>query len=187
MQYQTHLNKIPMLQYTRNVYLVLVITLSFTVILLSMTLLLKKDRSKTIIVPAHFNQSFWINNDGVSSQYLAEMARFLSQQFFNLTPENANQQLAYVLQWVHPKDYHTVKQQFVAISHELTDKNMTTVFYPQSVEVLLPNMTVKLHGLYEAFVAEKMIERKPITIELNFEYTNGKLYVIGVESKNDKK
>lgn len=91
----------------RNCFLVFSLALSVVVVLLSVLLFFKSER--TVIVPTS-GPEFWIENNRVSEVYLEKVGLFLSDLLLNRTPSDVEKKNRVILEYVHPAFYQEIKR-----------------------------------------------------------------------------
>ena len=91
----------------RNCFLLFSAVLSVAVVLLSILLFFKNER--TVIVPTT-GPSFWIEDTKVSNAYLEKMGLFLSDLLLNRTPSDVEKKNQIVLEYVHPAFYQEIRK-----------------------------------------------------------------------------
>lgn len=170
----------------RNGYLVLAALLAVMSILLAITVCRMMGRERIVIVPPVVNQAFWIEAHAVSPEYVSQMASFLSQLRFNLTPGNAAYQQETLLRYTDPTYYGDLKNELVREADQLTKTHTSLVFYPIEIRVDATHFTADITGDLNARVGNDPLPTQRLHYHLRFRFSGGRLWLISFnEIKND--
>lgn len=140
--------------------------LSVSLVFLSVSIFCKHE--KTILVPAHFTKSFWIQGDEVSREYLEEMGVYIAKLLLDLSPGNVVHNHKALLRYASPEAYGSLKKQFLKEEEEHTSLQLSTHFKPTSVTANPQTLDVEVKGILTSYVASKEIKSSHSTIFLTF-------------------
>jgi type IV conjugative transfer system protein TraE len=146
-------------------------------LLLAMALLFHRSQDRIVIVPANFQQSFWVNKDGVSASYLAEMTRYFATLELNMTPESSDYQVGQVLKYTDPKQYGAIKAELIKYRDTVKNEGLTTAFFPVDVQVNLPKFQATIVGDLSYFVGKQETNTQRVTYLAQYRFNNGRLYL----------
>jgi conjugal transfer pilus assembly protein TraE len=85
----------------RTLQALLVVFMGLTV-LLSVAVAFRSNNIRTVIVPPAVTKGFWVDDAAVSPEYLEQMAFFLAQLVYNVTPANADFNARTLLNYAAP-------------------------------------------------------------------------------------
>ncbi|CAO5681502.1 MAG: hypothetical protein HEEMFOPI_01515 [Holosporales bacterium] len=142
-------------QFQRNFLLGLSSILLFIVVLQSIFLFLRSE--KTIILPPEIKQSFWVDGNRFAPSYLEEQATYFCHLFLDVTPSNVLFQGELILRYVFPEFYSNIKAQLLNEQERLKKENLTLHFIPLEVKVYPDDMFVLVIGELNTYVGSKKI------------------------------
>lgn len=177
MQIAIQKSRLQQLMAQRNGYLVLAVGLVLLCLLLSSLLFCLVNREKTIIVPPVIHQAFWLDSKKVSPGYLSEMTTFFAQLRLSVTPSSAAYQRETLLRYTDPQYYGALKNELIDEEEHLTQTHTSFTFYPVSVVVDAPHLTVKLSGDLTAMVGNVPLPTQRLTYRLAYRYSQGRLWL----------
>jgi conjugal transfer pilus assembly protein TraE len=130
-------------------------------------------------------QGFWVDEAAVSPEYLEQMALFVAQLVYNVTPANAEYNLRLLLQHASPELYGALRQQGEATARRLRADNATTLFAVRAVTHDPSGGRVALHGVLSTYINEKRVAESPRVYRFSFDYRGGRLYVRAIVETSD--
>jgi conjugal transfer pilus assembly protein TraE len=161
----------------RNGYLVL----SCGLLLLSLILIIfcfdLSHRERVVLVPPHIEHSFWVDNDGASSEYLSEMALFFCFLRLDVTPESADSQRQILLRYTDPHTFGVLNNALIAERDHIVAQHVSTAFYPISVKVNAKSFVVIITGDLTSSVGATPLPVQRVAYQLQFRYEQGRLSV----------
>ena len=170
----------------RNGYLVLATGLMLLCLLLSMMVLHLIGRERIIITPPLVHQSFWIDHDEVSPQYLSEMTNFFAQLRLTKTPESAAFQRETLLRYTDPSYYGTLNNELVAEEDHITASHISLAFYPVNVTVDVKQLTAWITGDLRSTVGDALLPSVRITYQVTYRYDEGRLLVKSFQEEKNR-
>jgi conjugal transfer pilus assembly protein TraE len=162
----------------------LVLFIGLTV-LLAIALAVRSDNVRTVVVPPVVSKSFWVEEGSVSPEYLEQMALFLAQLVYNVTPTNAEYNTRLLLNHAAPGLYGALRQQGEATARRLRADNATTLFGVRAVTHDPKGLRVALHGLLSTYINEKRVAEAPKVFLFTFSLSGGRLYVTSIVETSD--
>lgn len=156
-------------------------------VLLASRVAFVSDKTRQIITPPNINQSFWVDDSGVSKEYLNQMAIFLAQLNFNVTPATVDYQHTELLKFMAPEAYGVLDKEFRLTSATLKNDNVATWFTPQFVASDENTLTTVIQGEFYTTQGEKVVSRSQRSIELKFKYSGSKMTVTAMKDISDRK
>ncbi len=170
----------------RNGYLVLAAILAGVSLLLTISVCRMINRERIVIIPPLINQSFWVEQNAVSPEYLSQMTTFLAQLRLNLTASNAAYQRDALLRYTDPAYYGDLKTELVNEADHLEKTHTNLIFYPVEVTVDIQHFTTNITGDLSATVGNDLLPTQRISYQLGFRYSAGRLWLKSFnEIKND--
>jgi len=168
----------------RALQALLVLFIGLTV-LLAIALAARSDRVRTVVVPPGVNKTFWVEEGSVSPEYLEQMALFLAQLVYNVTPANAEYNTRLLLNHAAPALYGALRQQGEATARRLRADNATTLFGVRAVTHDAMGPRVALHGVLSTYINEKRVAEQPKVFLFTFSVSAGRLYVTSIVETSD--
>lgn len=182
-----HLSHLQRLMAQRNGYLVLAAGLMLLCVLLSLMVLHLIGRERIIVTPPVVHQSFWVDHDEVSPQYLSEMTSFFAQLRLTKTPSNAAFQRDTLLRYTDPHYYGILKNELVAEEDHIQVSHINLVFYPVNVEVNAKQLIAHITGDLYSTVGDTSLQPMRITYRVQYRYDQGRLLVQSFQEEKDIK
>lgn len=178
MQLKDHEYRIQKLVFQRNSLGVLLVLVSFTACLLSVCLLFRSER--IVVIPPNAAESFWVEDSKVSPEYLEQSALYFSQLILTKTPLSAFRQGKIVLRNCKSSLYNSLCNKLEA-EHKRMKKNGTSyVFFTNNVSVYPDKMSAIVSGVFETYVKGRRVSSEKEDVELNFDYSMGRLVLSGI-------
>jgi len=164
----------------RNIFLLLSLLLSVSLILMS-SLLLKKE-VRTLFIPAH-GQSFWIEDSQVSPSYLEGMGSFLSELMLNRSSDSAPLRNRALFPHIHPSLSHHLKRAFIEEEKSLKEQGQSYTFSPTTVGTDAKKLHFWIEGDLLTLASKgeqlpKVAERVKRRYSLTFKCEAGRLFLI---------
>ena len=88
----------------------LLAVLSATSLLLALHVFLHQDRDRVTFLPPQIERGFWVEADRVSRDYLDQMALFVLQLTYNVTPSSVDFQNAALLKYAAPEAHGALEK-----------------------------------------------------------------------------
>jgi len=132
---------------------------------------------RIIITPPQLTQSFWIEGNQFSPQYLEEMALHYAHFLLDVTEKNILYQGDILLRYVTPESYGAFKAKLLADEKQLKQDHLSTRFSPTDVVVYPERLAVELSGELMSYVADKKISQVKETYQIRFRNQSGKLLI----------
>lgn len=165
----------------------LVISLSCNFLTL-LIFLFKGDTHRETLVPPSINQSFWVEDERVSDTYLVQMGIFMSNLYFNVTPDNVDFNHEQLLKYISSKTFGKMDSQLKIYSERIKNERASTNF---SVTDVIPdekNQRVAFIGVMDTFLGRTHTSKISKIYVFSFGQSGGKTLLIDVrESKNASK
>jgi len=181
MQYSLMKSHIAKLIASRNLSLWLLSTSVTANGLLAVTLLVLVYTSfiyqRIYLVPPVIESSIWLSKNKVSPSYLSQMSAYFAQLRLNSTPANHDYQSEMLLRYTAPEYYDQLQRSLATQGEYLVEENISTVFYPISVEVELETLKVHVTGDYHTLVDGDPFIKKRISYLISYRYDQGQLWI----------
>jgi len=172
----------------RNVFLLT--TLLSLVILLLETFWLVSGlgiNERVIIVPPNMHAVGYVDKDGVSASYLADMTRYYALLFLDVTPSNASSQANALLNYVAPEHYGALKEQLLAQADKLKQHALSLRFAPISTEVDNTALVADITGDLHFYVGKSEVNVMRVTYRVHYRLVNGALLISSFNVLENKK
>ena len=168
----------------RALQALLVLFIGLTV-LLATALAMRSNNVRTVVVPPVTSKGFWIDDATVSPEYLEQMALFVAQLVYNVTPANADYNTRILLNHAAPAFYGALRQQGEATVKRLRADNATTLFGVRAVTHDASALRVALHGVLSTYINDKRVAEHPKVYLFTFSLSGGRLYVTSIVETSD--
>jgi len=155
-------------------------------VLLSVSIAFRSSNVRTVIVPPTVSKSFWVDDASVAPEYLEQMALFLAQLVYNVTPANADFNTRVLLNYAAPSLYGALRQQGEASAKRLRADNATTLFSVRAVTHDPRGWRVALHGVLTTYINDKRVADAPKVYLFTFAYSGGRLYVTSIVETTER-
>ncbi len=146
---------------------------------LSLKLLGKDAAPRTIVVPAHLTESFWVDDEQVSPEYLTQMGQFLVSLWVDVSPNSAEFQTDEFLRYVNPTYQGVIKERIKNYIASLKKNQQSNVFYPYQAIPDQKNSRLILRGTQKIFIGKEAVKSEEVNYLLQFRYNAGKITLTG--------
>lgn len=154
--------------------------------LLAGMLIAKGNNHRETLVPPVIQKTFWVEDGKVSKEYLTEMAVFMAQLYFDVTPSNVDFNHSHLKRYVHPRFYGVLEQSAGGYAQILKKDNSSTHFSVVSIKPDEENSRVALQGILTTYVGDRKAAEKSKTFALEFGFDGGRVLLTGIKETNDK-
>jgi type IV conjugative transfer system protein TraE len=192
METKVAIGSIQRLTKQRNLFLLLTLLLSGSVLLLGMRL--ATFDQKIVLVPGISRQMTVSSND-VSSSYLEETALLFLSHLLDISASDIAHKKELVLKYTSYSNEaysKAINDYFAASSLEYSKFDLSTHFTVKNLEIDQKNMTVLANGVLTSRYGKKGHESRPEVYKISFEYSGGLLRLkeferLVIVKKEDKK
>lgn len=172
----------------RDLFLFTTLALLAVVVLLCVALIKTVGNQRIILIPTPLQQAGWVDKARVSEGYLAEMTRYYSSLFLDVSPNNQNAHIDEILHYSAAESNGALKTQLLAEADYLKRNHVSTWFSPASVAVDTNNFTADITGDLHLMVGKEEVKDSRVTYRAHYVYRNGALLISGFnEVKKDEK
>lgn len=161
----------------RNIVFAIVIILIITNLILSISII-RKDQ-KVILVPFGLNNKVTLSTNRPHNSYLEAVSRDIIYTILNLTPNNVDYAEKTILSFAHGSSYGKLKNQMEELKKNIVSKKFSTVFYPVAIYPDSSTLTVVIDGVLYTYFGQKEVSREKKKYEIKYNYTAGRLSIIG--------
>ncbi|MCL4427497.1 MAG: type IV conjugative transfer system protein TraE [Deltaproteobacteria bacterium] len=158
---------------------IVVLALSFVVIILTFSLLIKESKQRTVILPPVVSKPFWATDTKMSAGYLENMGSYLSENLLTFTPQTYKRSLDIFMRFVFPGNYKYINTRLLTQLQDIATLNISEVFYPQIVKVSGYNKII-IRGMLDRFGEGKKSVQKQKVITLTYKVVEGRFYVTSI-------
>lgn len=161
----------------RNIFLFFSVLLSGAVLLLSISLLFKKER---IVILPTTGPAFWIEDNQTSETYLEKMGYFLAEMLLTRQPFDIDKKNRIILENTHPAFYHEAKRQLYQDTQNILKNDQSFFFrversYTQSQTASFIVEGESLLFIGKAGETPVCADRERVKYTFGFHCENGKL------------
>ncbi|MCP5279430.1 MAG: type IV conjugative transfer system protein TraE [Thiobacillus sp.] len=156
----------------------LVAVLALASLLLALHVFLHQDRDRVTFLPPQIERGFWVEADRVSRDYLDQMALFVLQLAYNVTPSSVDFQNAALLKYAAPEAHGALEKAGRLAAERVKRDQVTTLFSPRSVlHDQVDALRVAVTGELTTYVTDKASPPRAITVLVAFRYDGGRTVV----------
>lgn len=160
----------------------LLAALAATSVLLALHVFLHQDRDRVTFLPPQIEKGFWVEADQVSRDYLDQMALFVLQLAYNVTPASVDFQNAALLKYAAPEAHGALEKAARLAAERVKRDQISTLFSPRSVlHDKADGMRVVIQGELTTFVTDKASPPRAMTVLVAFRYDGGRTVVISLK------
>lgn len=135
------------------------------------------NRERTIVVPPLVRETFWVDSNDASPDYLQEMSTYFIFLVNNISPSNIDYQYKLFLDKVNPSQQGVLKLQLDKQSQRVKRNNLVTMFYIKGFKIDTASNKVAITGQLDSLIGDKMVSSKEKVYRIGYQLINGKLYV----------
>lgn len=140
-------------------------------------ILLIYRHERIIVAPPQLTQSFWVEGNQFSAQYLEQMALHYAHLILDVTEKNILYQGDIVLRAVTPESYGVFKEKLLSDEKRLQKNNLSTRFSATECKISQETLTVEITGELMSYVADKRISQIHETYQIQFQNQSGRLLI----------
>ena len=165
----------------QNLILVASLALNIIIALIAVRLI---GSERIILVPPTIHQSFWVESDAVSAEYLEQMGYFLAQLVLNVTPQSVDYQSNLLLQYAAPASYGELKTAMAVAGERLKRDGAATVFSPSTLNVDQRAMKVAVQGQLTTFISDRRVSDVSKSYLIELQYALGRITIKSFKETN---
>ena len=156
----------------------LVKVLALTSLLLALYVFLHQDRERVTFLPPQIERGFWVEADRVSRDYLDQMALFVLQLAYNVTPSSVDFQNTALLKYAAPEAHGALEKAGRLAAERVKRDQVATLFSPRSVlHDKGDALRVAVTGELTTYVTDKASPPRALTVLVAFRYDGGRTVV----------
>ena len=151
------------------------IVLATALVVCSVVIYKLQSEQKVIIVPTNTTKEFWATNSNLSETYLKQMGQYVSTALLNVSPNNAKEQFALILDLAAPTYYQTLKAELANQTRYLVENGITSAFWARTFKYEKDHIAVQ--GTKEHIISDKIVKKEEVNLKIFFEVQNGRFYI----------
>jgi type IV conjugative transfer system protein TraE len=167
--------KILNFEYQRNLLLGLTAILLAIIVILSLYLLLRSE--KTIILPPEVRREFWAAGNRFSPEYLEEQAVYVIHLALDVNQMNYPYNTEILMRYADAETCAHLKEKFEKTLKTLKKNNASTQFEVKDATVFPDQNIVHVKGILNCFVGSKRINSYSEIYEVKFKTFRGRLFL----------
>lgn len=134
-------------------------------------------RERTIITPPEIRNTFWIDSNDASPEYLQEMSTYFVLLVNNISPSNVDYQKKLFLNKVNPAQQGQLSMVLDKQAQRIKRNNLITMFYIKGFKIDSQANKVIVTGQLDSLVGDTMVSSKEKVYRIGYQIIDGKLYV----------
>lgn len=147
-------------------------------LLLALILAVKNAwRERTIVSPPVVRDTFWVDSNEASPQYLQEMSTYFVLLTNNISPSNVEYQNKLFLNYVNPNQQGALSAQLMEQAQRVKRNQLVTMFYIKGFKIDSYANKVVINGQLDTLIGDKLISSMDKYYRLGYQLINGKLYI----------
>lgn len=139
---------------------------------------------KTVLVPVGFDKRLEISDNTVNKDYVVHFTRYALNLLLNYHPKIVTGQYEELMTLCSPEFYPEFKKENDKLLENITRMQITSAFYPQSIEVDSEKKTITVLGVRKQFTHSAIVENTPKKYVIRYVVINGRFYLNGIEEKS---
>jgi conjugal transfer pilus assembly protein TraE len=167
-------------------WLVMMFALSqIALVLMLIAFLTRGNTHRETLVPPTIHQSFWVENDQVSKEYLVEMGVFMTQLYFDVTPQNVDFNHRAIKKYIDPRFYGTLETEAGAYAQRIKADNASTFMAIATVVPDEAKQRIAVQGILNTYLGDSRTSQVNKTYVFEFGQRGGRVLLTGMkEGKN---
>jgi type IV conjugative transfer system protein TraE len=162
-------------EYQRNMLLKLTIILLLILVILSLCLLFRNER--TVILPPEVRREFWAEGNRFSPEYLEEQAVYMAHLALDINQTNCPYNAEILMRYADAEVCAYLRERFEKTLKTLKQNDASTRFDVKDATVFPESNTVHVKGILNCFVGSRQINGYSETYEVNFRTFRGRLFL----------
>jgi type IV conjugative transfer system protein TraE len=162
-------------EYQRNLLLGLTAVLLAILVILSLNLLLRSER--TIILPPEVRREFWAAGNRFSPEYLEEQAVYLMHLALDVNQTDYPYNTEILMRYADAETCARLREKFEKTLKILRKNDASTRFEVKEATVFPEKNIVHVKGILSCFVGSKQINSYPETYEVKFKTFRSRLFL----------
>ena len=141
---------------------------------------------KVVILPPVVDKRIMISGNEVNEDYLRLFTRYAMTLLNNYTTGSAEGQFEeFVEHLVTPEFYPDIRETLYSLVDTVKRLNITSAFYPQTIDVDIKNKTISVAGIKKEFTNTTLVEDGKKQYSIKYVIVNGRFYIDDIkELKN---
>ena len=142
------------------------------------------NRERVVLVPPTIHETFWVEADRASSEYLEQMAYFLMQLTLDVTPQSVDHQAGVLMQYAAPASFGELRAAMLATSERVKRDGASTVFSPQDLVVDEATQRVGVRGQLTTFISDRRVSDVSKGYAIELQYAGGRVFLKAFRETN---
>lgn len=143
------------------------------------------DTHRETLIPPVIHQTFWVDDEVVSKEYLIEMGVFLAQIYFDVSPANVDFNHRTLKRYIDPRFYGRLENEAGAFSSRIKNDNASTFLSISTVTPDEQHNRIALSGLLNTYLGDSKTSSIPKTYIFEFGFVGGKVLLTGMKETNN--
>ena len=172
-------------EYQRNKLLTLSSVLLLIVLLQSICLLFRNER--TIILPPEVRKEFWAEGNRFSPEYLEEQAVYMMHLSMDVNQTNYPYNMEILMRYADVNTCNHLREKFERNLKILKSNDAATRFDVKDATIYPDKNKVYVTGIMRNFVGTKEISSKQETYEVSFKVVRSRLFLSDIKKVEETK
>lgn len=147
-------------------------------LLMSLFLAVKNaNRERVIITPPVTRETFWVDSNDASPEYLREMSTYFIYTVNNITPSTIDYNYKLFMDKVLPSQQGVLQSVLNKQSQRVKRNNLATMFNIKGFKIDAASNKVVITGQMDSLIGNKLVSSQEKVFRIGYQLVNGKLYV----------
>lgn len=161
--------------FKKQIWMVISVVILISNILLSVKIFSIDTAEKTIVHPINMSDSYSIEGDDISPNYIGSLAEVFLRARFLYTPKTVAKQFDKITNNFHPAIYGDKKSELDVEAAKIIRNDETSVFFPMSSHV--KQNTAYIEGEMIGYMGKKIVTQHLKTFEVSFRNSGGRIWL----------
>ena len=155
--------------FQRNVLAIMALLLLIANFLLCVAVFFNKK--EIVLVPNSISEEVSIKDNKMSASYLEALTRDVTNLILNVSPANLEYNSKAILKIIHPSFFGAMKNELNKRNSSVENKRISTVFFPQIINVKHKKNTVQIEGKLSTYIGKQEVEFEQKTYQITYEFS----------------
>lgn len=135
------------------------------------------NRERVVITPPVMRETFWVDSNDASPEYLREMSTYFIYTVNNVTPSTIDYNYKLFMDKVLPSQQGALQAEFSKEAQRVKRNNLATMFNIKGFKIDAASNKVVITGQMDSLIGSKLVSSQEKLFRIGYQLINGKLYV----------
>jgi conjugal transfer pilus assembly protein TraE len=158
-----------------------IVALAITILVLTIALISAYKSQKVIVLPPKVDKEFWVSGNTFSSEYLEQVAFYLSDRLLTISPTTVKASFDSVIGFVEASSVRKLRESLDEQANTIIREKVYQVFYPAQFAVDTSKRIITVRGQLKRFSGNVYQYEAESAIQFSFYVREGRLYITSIE------